>query len=173
MLSFLLFFLFSSNISHADIQKNKIVQDALKTHQKKDGQLEFNILSLFESPNAFKTAIDIFYDRYQKESIEALLVMNTDAMIFASALGFKMNIPIYFIDSKNDFIENKIKEKGRYIIVDDILKSGDDIQSLVKSVELKKAFIMEVCCITEILHLKGREKIQAQVMSIFLSRSTL
>lgn len=166
MLHILLFsFLFLSYLS-ADIQKNKIVQNAIVKKDKE--KIFFDVSLLLNDQKAFKTAVDIFVDRYKKEKIDAFLSVNDLTLAIAHELEKQMNIPVYKLNTSPPFLKGEIKTKQKFIILTDILTDGIFQKSVIEWIESKNAFVMEVACITEDTQLKGRENVPSQVMSIFI-----
>ncbi|MBP9752234.1 MAG: hypothetical protein KBD31_00260 [Proteobacteria bacterium] len=153
-----------------DVQKNKIVQEAIV--KKEDGKIAFYPEHLNSNPKAFKTAVDIFFDRYKKESLDGFIALSATSFSVASCLGYLLNIPVYLASPNKPHVMFDVKEKSKYIIVDDLLDKPTLIENIIHQLEEKKAYVMEICTLTENLKIKTRDKIAAQVMSIFVLRET-
>ncbi|CAO4842877.1 MAG: hypothetical protein CNLJKLNK_00688 [Holosporales bacterium] len=151
----------------ADIQKNKKVESFVKIE--KNGQdIKVDVEPLLKDPDGISTLIDIFVLRYEKVSFDGLLIFDQKMEPVARAVaGDKsLNKKVYHLDSQQDI------PKGHYILMIDVLDNGEKIEKTIQDLAQKGILVLELACITEILKNKAREKIQAQVMSVFLSRQT-
>ncbi|CAO5674135.1 MAG: Adenine phosphoribosyltransferase [Holosporales bacterium] len=164
----ILFSFLLTAVSFSDVQKNKIVQDAIV--QKGEKGIVFTPQNLLKNTKAFKTAVDIFFDRYKKEALTGIIARTETAFAVGSCLSYLLNIPLYKASLKKPYIDWPIDEKSRFIIIDDLLDHPDEIESMIHFVTEKKAYIMEIATFTEDLSINAREKISAQVMSIFVLR---
>jgi adenine/guanine phosphoribosyltransferase-like PRPP-binding protein len=163
----LIFFLFCAP-TFSDIQKNKLVQHAITV---KKGNIEYyNVSALLKNQEALEVTVDIFFERYKNEKINAFLSTNDLCSIIAEMVGKKMGIPVYKTEKMPPYLENIIHPNQKFILFTDILYDGTYEKSIIEWIESKNAYLMEVACLTEDIALKGRENIPAQVMSIFIKK---
>lgn len=154
-----------------DIQKNKIIKDHVIIIKNEDGSKKYDISPIFQTKEAFSTLVDIFIERYKKENIDGFIAYDASILPLASVLAYKRELPIYLMERKSPYISSSKKEGARYILLIDVLKDGEEIEKIVQYFSDQKMLILEVACITEDLKFKARQKIQAQVMSVFLERT--
>ncbi len=151
----------------ADIQKNYTVQTAIKKHQlkKEDTHYSYDFSSLFQNISGFETVIDILHERYKDQKINGYIALTENSFAIATVLGYKQGIPVYYADKIEGLSEN-----GYYVIISDIINSGQKIQKKIEQVQQQKCHVVEVACLTENPQLKGRSHINAQIFSIFIER---
>lgn len=166
---FLFFNLYFNYYVFADIRKNKLIQDTVEMSIK-NGCYVFDIQKLLKHKEALNAFISIIEERYKKEKIDGIIVCTPDALSCYDLLAKKLDIPLNFIDINQ--ISYPLKKNGRYIIGGTILEDGADFEKILKLCKNHNAHIMEIICITEILHFKARENLNAQIMSIFIERKT-
>ncbi len=165
----LLVIIFFTNGAFADIRKNKLIQDTVKMSVQ-NGRYCFEIHNLLKCKEALEAFTVILEERYKKEHLNGILVCTKDAQLYYNIVANKLAIPLIYIDLNNPSLV--LTKNGRYIAGETVLEEGYNMENLLKFCEKSQAFIMEIVCITEVLHLKARENLNAQIMSIFINRAT-
>ncbi|CAO5676929.1 MAG: hypothetical protein NEHIOOID_00722 [Holosporales bacterium] len=165
MIKFLLWILITP--LWADIQKNKKVESFVKI-ENNGKDIRVDVEPLLSTPDGLSTLIDIFVLRYEKIKIDGFLVLDSKMESVGKAVSDhkSLNKKVYHLSDQKDI------PKGQYILMIDVLDDGEKIEKIIQGLALKGILVLELACITEILKSKAREKIQAQVMSVFLSRKT-
>lgn len=158
-----------TNHAFADIRKNKLIQDAVQMSVQ-NGRYCFDINNLLKCKEALNAFIVILEERYKKEQLNGILVCTKDAQLYYDIITKKLGIPLIYIDLNNPNLS--LAKNGRYIVGETLLEEGHSIAKILKLCQKNQAFVMEIVCITEVLHLKGRENLNAQIMSIFINRET-
>jgi hypothetical protein len=169
---FLIFLLLNINFYSfvfADIRKNKTIQETVGISVENQ-RYNFNIQNLLICQETFNAFITMLEERYKKEKIDGVIVCSSEAELCYGALAKKLDIPLIFIDFQGSI--PPLKENGRYIIGEPILEEHHKMEKVLKICEAHRAFVMEISCITEVLYFKAREKLNAQIMSIFINRKT-
>lgn len=151
----------------ADIQKNKKVESFVKIEKKGDS-FYIDVAPLLSHPEGFATLVDIFVLRYEKITFDGILVLDEKMEHVAKVVSChpSLNKNVYTLNKQQDI------PKGQYILMIDVLSDGEKIEKIIQDMASKGILVLELACITEILKNNAREKIQAQVMSVFLSRLT-
>lgn len=141
---------------------------------------------LLLNPEAFKRAINEFADRYRKIPIDAVAALETRGFLIAAPLAIELNLPLilirksgklpgdvdkisYKLEYGSDSFEIEkllIKPHQKVLIVDDVLATGESAAASVKLIERQNAEVLEIACMIEITHLKGREKLNSSVFSL-------
>lgn len=170
MIKSILFLCFFQCALWADIQKNKIIENNVILKKGTQDYI-FDVAPLFKSTEGFNTLVDIYVNRYEKVPIDGFIAFSSNMLSVAKAVSekYKDIRDNVFYDYAN--IPQSIP-KGNYVLLLDVLSDGKKIEGVVEDLAKKNVLILEVACITEILHHKARAQIQAQVMSIFLKRET-
>lgn len=156
-----------TTIVSADIQKNHTVQIAIRKHEvgKEDTHYTYDFSSLFNTVTGFKTAIDIFHDRYKDQKINGYIALTASSFSIATTLGYLHSLPVYLAEKMPD-----LDPDGYYVMIGDVIKTSQKIQQIIESIQKQKCHVVEVACLTELPQLNGRNKINAQVFSIFIER---
>ena len=159
-------FLVITSVS-ADMQKNYIVQTAIKKHavNKDDTHYRYDFSSLFCNIIGLKTVIDILHERYKDQKINGYIALTENGFSIAAILGYMQGIPVYYADKIDDLAEN-----GYYVMISDIINSGKKIQKKIEEVQQQNCHVVEVASLTESPQLNGRCHINAQIFSVFIER---
>ncbi|MCI0705883.1 MAG: adenine phosphoribosyltransferase [Ignavibacteriae bacterium] len=145
----------------------------------KKGIVFKDITTLLQNPEAFRKALNIFYERYKDEKITKIAGVESRGFIFGAALASKLGVGFVPIRKKGKLPAERIKEeyvleygtdsieihtdaihKGeRVLIHDDLLATGGTIQAGCKLVERLGGEIVSLAFLVELTFLKGRDKL--------------
>lgn len=145
----------------------------------KKGIIFKDITTLLKDKDGFKSAIDIFVERYKDKGIDYIIGAESRGFIFGAPIAYAIGagfIPIrkpgklpakvdaatYALEYGSDTLEIHIDaiEKGKKIvIVDDLLATGGTCSAMIELVEKSGGVIEEVAFLIELEFLNGREKI--------------
>lgn len=143
----------------------------------KPGILFRDFTPLLENAQAFRFAIDLLTERYQKKGIEKIAVVESRGFIvgapLALALGagcvvvrkpgklpYKTDRVTYQLEYGTDTLEmhqGAIKPQEKVLIVDDLLATGGTVGAVRKLVEKQGGLIHECAFVMELLALQGRK----------------
>ncbi|HEX9829946.1 MAG TPA: adenine phosphoribosyltransferase [Bacteroidota bacterium] len=146
----------------------------------KKGIVFKDITTLLQNPDAFRKALNIFYERYRDEKITKVAGVESRGFIFGAALAVQLGVgfvPIrkkgklpaetireeYALEYGTDSIEvhtDAIQKGERVLIHDDLLATGGTIQAACKLVERLGGQTVGLAFLVELLFLKGREKLK-------------
>lgn len=142
--------------------------------------------NLLGDPKAFKQVIQLWVERYKNSNLDVIVGIDSRGYIFGAVLAYELDLPFVMIRktgklprkvervtydleySKNIFeIEvDSLKMRDRVLIVDDIIATGNSTKAACELVERLGAKVVEVACLVEIKHLKGRQNLNAPLFSL-------
>ncbi|MEN9626574.1 MAG: hypothetical protein RL557_902 [archaeon] len=160
----------------------EFIKNKIRTIQNfpKPGIMFRDITTLLLDPEAMKKTINIFYNRYKENKIDAVAGIESRGFIIAGILADKLNkgiIPIrkkgklpyqtvsqeYDLEYGKDHIEvhsDAIKPGDRILLIDDLIATGGTAQASAQLIEKLGGKIEEIAFIIELPELKGREKLK-------------
>ena len=158
------------------------LKDAIRTvpNWPIDGVMFRDITTLLQDPEAFRTACDMFYERYKDWKIDKIVGIDARGFIFGAVLAYHLSIGFVPVRKKGklphktigvsyslEYGENQVEMhedaigKGeRVLVVDDLIATGGTIEAAVKLVEQLGGTVVECAFVVELPELKGREKIK-------------
>lgn len=145
----------------------------------KKGIVFRDITTLLKDKDAFRTAIDLFYERYKNEKIDKVVSVESRGFIFGSVLAHRLRagfVPIrkpsklpaktireeyqleYGMDAM-EIHEDAISPGERILLHDDLLATGGTILAACRLVEKLGGKIVGLCFLIELSFLKGRDRL--------------
>ncbi len=141
----------------------------------KPGVLFRDITPLLSHPEAFRTTIAGFAERYRHDSIDVLVAAEARGFIFAAPLALELGVgfvPIrkpgklpfdthsfhYELEYGRDTLEMHIDgviSGQRVLVVDDLLATGGTVQACCQLLERAGAAVVECAFVIELLGLGG------------------
>ncbi len=145
----------------------------------KKGIVFRDITTLLKDPQAFKSAINIFYEHYKNSNIAKVIGIESRGFIIGSALAMLLGagfVPVrkkgklpaetiregYSLEYGKDAIEiheDAIQKGERVLINDDLLATGGTVLAAARLVERLGGEIVGLSFLIELSFLKGREKL--------------
>jgi|ERR1041385_5707715 adenine phosphoribosyltransferase len=145
----------------------------------KKGIVFRDITTLLKDNQAFKKAIDIFYDHYKNENIDKVVSVESRGFIFGSVLAYRLGagfVPVrkpkklpsktireeYQLEYGSDALEihaDALQQGNNVLVVDDLLATGGTITATCNLVKKLKGNIVGIAFLIELSFLKGRDKL--------------
>ena len=145
----------------------------------REGIVFKDITTVLRDPIAFKNAVDLLANYFEKHKIDYIAGIEARGFIFGSALAYKLGvgfIPIrkpgklpaktervsYQLEYGTDSLEihiDAIEPGKRVLIVDDLLATGGTAEAAIKLVKRIGGVIIGIAFVVELEFLKGREKL--------------
>jgi adenine phosphoribosyltransferase len=141
---------------------------------------------LLRNPKAFRRAIQEFAKRYQHETVDAVIGIESRGFIFAAALAFELGIPfvpvrkpgklpgqIASVSYEKEYgldclqIEcTALKPNDSVVIIDDVVATGGTSLAAGQLVEQVGANVLEIACMIELSNLPARMRIPYSMFSL-------
>ncbi len=153
----------------------------------KKGIVFRDITTLLKDPEAFRYALDSFYQKYKSIDLNAVAGIESRGFIFGAPLAYMLKLPFilirkpgklpaetvsqsYQLEYGTDSIEihrDALKDDDRVIIIDDLLATGGTAAASAQLVEQLGAEVVSFAFVIELSFLKGREKLSKyEVLSL-------
>jgi len=146
----------------------------------KEGIIFKDITTLLQHPQAFRSAVDSLYKKFEGQVIDHVVAIESRGFIFGGALAYKLGagfVPVrkngklpaetrsvtYELEYGTDELEihtDALQAGQRVIIVDDLLATGGTAQAVARLVGHFKAELVGIAFLIDLTFLKGREKLQ-------------
>ncbi len=138
-----------------------------------------DITTLLQAPEAFREVVDQWKARYEGQSLDAIVGVESRGFIFGAPLAYVMGLPFVLVRKKGklpaetiseefeleygtDTIEihvDALKAGQRVLVVDDLLATGGTVEAVVRLLKRVGAEVVEAAFVVELPPLKGREKL--------------
>lgn len=146
----------------------------------KKGIMFRDITTVLNDKDAFKYAIDKFYERYKHKKIDVVVGIESRGFIFGAPLAYLLScrfVPVrkagklphktlkeeYVLEYGTATVEihsDAIKKGDNVLIVDDLVATAGTCLATIKLVEVLGGRIVECAFLVELVDLKGREKLK-------------
>lgn len=143
------------------------------------GVLYRDITPLLANPGAFKEVLDTLAARYQGETVEAIVAVESRGFIFGAPLAYLLGVPFvtarkfgklpystvnvaYQLEYGEAVIEmhtDALRPGQRVLIVDDLLATGGTTAATVALVEKLGGVVAGVAFVIELTFLNGRQRL--------------
>jgi adenine phosphoribosyltransferase len=147
-----------------------------------EGVIFRDLTTLMQDPEAYRSACDLFYDRYKNLNIDKVVGIDARGFVFGAVLAYQLNVGFIPVRKKGklpyktvsqeytleygkntvEMHEDSITEGEKVVIIDDLIATGGTIEAAVKLVKKLGGEILECGFIVELPELKGRDKIKDQ-----------
>ena len=145
-----------------------------------------DITTLLADPQAFKTVVDRFVERYQDEQIDLVVGVESRGFIIGAPLALRLEkgfIPVrkagklpgpihgveYDLEYGTDRVEvhqDAIPSGSRVLMVDDLLATGGTIEGSSRLIEKAGGVIAGYAFVIELIDLKGRNRLNHPIFSL-------
>ena len=153
----------------------------------KEGIIFKDITTLLQDKDGFKLAVDMLAKEFSSKNIDAVLSIEARGFIFGGAVAYKLGtglVPVrkkgklpyktfsisYSLEYGTDTLEihqDAFKKGANILIVDDLLATGGTSRAVVDLVEKMGGKIVGLAFVSELLPLKGRDKLKGyEVLSL-------
>ena len=146
----------------------------------KKGIMFRDITTLLKHKDAFRSAIDAFYDHYHSKNIDKVVSVESRGFIFGSVLAYKFGagfVPVrkpkklpaekireeYQLEYGTDALEihtDAISIGEKVLVIDDLLATGGTISATARLVEKLGGKLVGMAFLIELSFLHGREKLK-------------
>ena len=146
----------------------------------KKGIVFRDITTLLKDKDAFRSAIDVLYNRYRSERIDKVVSVESRGFIFGSALANRLGsgfVPVrkpkklpsqtireeYQLEYGTDALElhtDAIQKGEKVLIVDDLIATGGTVAASCRLVERLGGEIVGLAFLIELTFLNGRDKLK-------------
>ncbi len=146
----------------------------------KKGIIFKDITPLIGDPEAFRSAINEFYERYKNKKIEYIVSVESRGFIFGAALAYLLKcglVPVrkkgklpysthevtYALEYGSDTLqmhEDAFQKGARVLLIDDLLATGGTTNAAMELIEKIGGKIIEAAFVIELEFLKGKDKIK-------------
>jgi len=144
-----------------------------------------DITPVLQSPEAFKTVIDMMCAPYRNKQIDAIAGIESRGFIFGAAMALELNcafVPIrkkgklpyktieksYSLEYGTATIElhtDAVSKGDKVVIVDDLLATGGTAAAAIALVEKLEAEVVAVSFMIELVFLSGKDKLPEDIVS--------
>ena len=141
------------------------------------GILFRDITPLLGHPEAFRRAVELLAERFEPESFDSVVAIESRGFVFAAPLAYRLGIPLvpvrkegklpfdthsvtYALEYGSDSLEihvDAISEGSRVLIVDDLLATGGTAAATVRLIERSGASVAGLAFVIELTDLRGRD----------------
>jgi len=145
-----------------------------------EGILFKDITTLLKDGPAFRYVVDLLAERYQQDSVEVVVGIESRGFIFAGALAHQLRagfVPVrklgklpgktieveYELEYGRDALamhEDAIRPAQRVLAVDDLLATGGTMAATLRLVEQLGGHVVGVAFLIELAFLHGRDKLK-------------
>ena len=139
-----------------------------------------DVTPLLSDPKSFKTAIDIFINRYCLKQIDAICAVESRGFFLAAPLAYQLGKGLHLIRKQGklprrvhtkqyaleygsatlELHQDELKKGARVLLIDDLLATGGTAQAAAQLVEQAEGKVVEIAFLIELLYCKGRERLK-------------
>jgi len=138
-----------------------------------------DITSLLRHPEGFQFTNDTFHQRYKRETIDAVVAIESRGFVFGSVLSqllgcafvpvrkegklphvtLRQEYTLEYGDTAIEIHDDALHRGDQVVIVDDLLATGGTLLAASKLVEFLGAEIVECAVVIELTGLEGRKRL--------------
>jgi 5'-methylthioadenosine phosphorylase len=175
------------------IEKGSRDTDTIKSkirtvpHWPKEGVMFRDITTLLKDSEAYNHMIDLLYDRYRNEHIEAVAGIESRGFIMGSALAHELKcgfVPIrkpgklpaekvseeYDLEYGKDRIEihkDAVNKNAKVLLVDDLIATGGTALAACNLLRKLGADVVECCFVVDLPDLGGKKRLEQAGFKVF------
>lgn len=146
-----------------------------------------DLTTVLKDAHLFREVIDLFYERYKGQKIDAVVGIEARGFILGSPLAYLLKTPFipvrkpgklpaetvrvsYSLEYGEDSLEihkDALTAGQRVVVVDDLLATGGTAKGTVELCQRVGAAVVECCFVMELSFIPGRQKLApTQVISL-------
>eukprot|EP00891_Asterochloris_glomerata_P000134 jgi/Astpho2/134/Aster-04599 len=154
----------------------------------KKGILFWDITTLCLNPTAFQQCIDLFVERYKGKQIDVVAGFEARGFIFGPPIALALGAGFvclrkpgklpgktigadyqleYGVD-RIEMHEGHVQPGNKVLLIDDLIATGGTMAAGIKLMKQVDANIVEAACVIEMPDLKGRDKLDASKVPLFV-----
>lgn len=147
----------------------------------KEGILFRDVTSVLQDKEGLQLAINQMKEKIRKIDFDIIVAPESRGFIFGMPLAYELKkgfvpvrkkgkLPYKTIEQSYDLEygsatleihEDSIKPGQKVVIVDDLLATGGTLDAIIKLVERLGGEVVDICCLIELVDLKGRELLKS------------
>ncbi len=139
-----------------------------------------DVTPLLSDPSSFKTAIDVFINRYRIKQIDAICAIESRGFFLAAPLAYQLGKGLHLIRKQGklprpvhtkqyaleygsatlELHQDELKKGDRVLLIDDLLATGGTAGAAAHLVKEAGGQVVEMAFLIELIYCKGREKLK-------------
>lgn len=143
----------------------------------KEGIIFRDVTTVLQDKDGLQLALDQMKEKIKNLDFDTIVAPESRGFIFGMPLAYELEksfvpvrkkgkLPYKTIEQSYDLEygsatleihEDSIKPGQKVVIVDDLLATGGTLDAIVKLVEKLGGEVVDICCLIELVDLKGRE----------------
>ncbi len=140
-----------------------------------------DITPLLNDPASFKTAIDVFIDRYQSKKIDAIVAIESRGFFLAAPLAYQLGCGLHLVRKQGklprathqktysleygtatlEIHKEGLHQGQRILLMDDLLATGGTASAAAHLIEEVGAKVVELAFLIELTYCQGRENLKS------------
>jgi adenine phosphoribosyltransferase len=152
----------------------------------KNGLSYIDLSQIVANPKAFRMVVDALVHNYIDSNINRIVAIETNALPFASAVAYSLNIPLSCIRKYERTPELWLKEEhsgvnfdalylkkdeckstDNVLLFDDVIASGSTVSTASALIRRSEATITEICCIVALPDSGAISQVQGLNINLF------
>ncbi len=153
----------------------------------KEGILFYDITTLFENAEAFRSAIDSIYDNFKDKGIGKVVGIDARGFLIAGVLAYKLGAGLSIVRKKGklpyktvsrdytleyasntiEMHEDTVRQGEKILVADDLIATGGTMQAALELIEQMGGIIAGVACVIDLPFLGGSAKIRDNGHEVF------
>ncbi len=167
-----------------------LIRDSIRTIENwpEPGVSFRDVTTLLQNPQVFKKTIDIFFERYKNQNIDAVVGIDARGFIFGPVIAYLLGASFIPIRKKGKlpfktFRESYTLEYGevtsveihidalriddQVIIVDDLIATGGTMIAACSLIKKLGAHVIECAVVNDLVYLKGSQRLKELGFPVF------
>ncbi|OOF67599.1 adenine phosphoribosyltransferase [Rodentibacter caecimuris] len=161
----------------------ELIKSSIKSipNYPKEGIIFRDITGLTESPEAFKTSVELLVAQFRDKEITKVIGTESRGFIFGAPVALALNVPFvlvrkpgklprqtiaqsYQLEYGQDTLEihtDSIQAGDNVLIIDDLLATGGTVEATVKLVERLKGQVKYAAFVVNLPELGGEQRLRS------------